>query len=70
VITCSPEGIVTCSADQAGKKRVAHLARGAGEPGDGMIGDRAKDALAVADSQSHEGQEPLVVRVCGIVWCW
>jgi hypothetical protein len=61
VITCSPEGIVTRSADQAGKKRVAHLTRGAGEPGDGMIGDRPQDALAMADGESHEHQEPLVV---------
>ena len=49
VITCSPEGIVTRNVDQAGEKRVAHLARCAGEPGEGMVGCRARGELAVAD---------------------
>lgn len=61
MIACSPEGIVTRSADQGSKKGVTHRARGASEPSDGMIGDRAKAAVAMADSQRHEHQEPFVV---------
>src|SRR5712691_1380963 len=49
VITCPPEGIVTRNVDQGGEKGVAHLARCAGEPGEGMVGGRARDELAVPD---------------------
>ena len=43
------EGIVECNADQGGEKGVAHVARRAGEPGDGMVGGWARGELAVAD---------------------
>jgi hypothetical protein len=50
VITCTPEGIVTRNVDQGGEKAVAHLARCAGEPGEGIFGGRAGGEFAVADS--------------------
>jgi hypothetical protein len=61
VITCPPEGIVTRNVDQRGEKGVAHRARCAGEPGEGMVGGRARGELAVADGQGHEHSETLVV---------
>ena len=42
--------IVTRNVDQGGEKGVALFARCAGEPGEGMVGGRARDKLAVPDS--------------------
>jgi hypothetical protein len=49
MITRSPKGIVARDLDQGGEKGVAHRARCAGEPGDGMVGGRARRELTMAD---------------------
>ena len=48
MITRPSEGIVARNVDQGGEKGVAHRARCAGEPGEGMVGGRARGELAVA----------------------
>ena len=50
MITRSPEGIVARNLDEGGEEAVAHCARCAGEPGEGMVGGRAGREFAVADS--------------------
>lgn len=49
MITRPPERIVARNLNQGGEKGGAHLARCAGELGEGMVGGRARDELAVAD---------------------
>ena len=49
MITRPPEGIIERNVDQGGEKGVAYRARCAGEPGDCMVGGRARGELAVSD---------------------
>ena len=49
MITRSPEGIVARNLDEGGEEAVAHCARCAGEPGEGMVGGWSWGELAVAD---------------------
>jgi hypothetical protein len=48
VVTRPPKGIVARNVDQGGEKGVARRARCPGEPGDGVVGGRARGELTVA----------------------